>query len=134
MADATGQKRTLFVRELADEVNKEILYAAFVPFGNILSIDMPVDKEKGTNRGIAFIEFEDEEDARHAIFNHNESELYGRVIKVAYSTKAHVKQAKSAHIRHRAVWHDDPTFGHDLRPDDGELPEQQTQETKEQNS
>ncbi|GBE59817.1 peptidyl-prolyl cis-trans isomerase E [Babesia ovata] len=122
MADTSGQKRTLFVRELADEVNKEILYAAFLPFGNILHIDMPVDKEKGTNRGIAFIEFEDEEDAKHAIFNHNESELYGRVIKVAYSTKSHVKQARTAGVRHRAVWHDDPTFGHDLRPDDEDAP------------
>ncbi|KAK1442179.1 hypothetical protein BgAZ_402090 [Babesia gibsoni] len=120
MSETAGQKRTLFVRELADEVTKEILYAAFLPFGNILSIDMPVDKEKGTNRGIAFIEFENEEDARHAIFNQHESELYGRVIKVAHSTKAHVKQVNAAGRRHKAVWHDDPTFGHDLRPDDEE--------------
>ncbi|ORM39804.1 Peptidyl-prolyl cis-trans isomerase E [Babesia sp. Xinjiang] len=125
MSEAAGQKRTLFVRELADEVNKEILYAAFLPFGNIINIDMPVDKEKGTNRGIAFIEFEEEEDAKHAIFNHNESELYGRVIKVAYSTKAHVKQVKAATVRHRAVWHDDPTFGHELRPDDEDPPKEE---------
>ncbi|KAK1934795.1 RNA recognition motif (RRM)-containing protein [Babesia divergens] len=119
MAESAGQKRTLFVRELADEVTAEILYAAFIPFGNILGVELPVDKEKGTNRGIAFIEFENEEDAAHALFNQNESELYGRVIKVAHSTKSHVKQVNAVNRRHKAVWYDDPTFGHELRPDDG---------------
>ncbi|AFZ80252.1 hypothetical protein BEWA_031050 [Theileria equi strain WA] len=97
-------KTTLFIRGLADEVDREILYSAFSPFGTILNLDIPKDKEKGTNRGIAFIE--------------HQSELYGRVIKVAFSTHAHLRQSGSH--RFKAVWADDPNFGHNV-PQDVEL-------------
>ncbi|BAM38842.1 uncharacterized protein TOT_010000309 [Theileria orientalis strain Shintoku] len=98
-------RRTLFVRGIAEDVDKDLLYAAFSQFGTILNLEIPKDKDKDKNKSIAFIEFEDEEDAKHAIFNRHNSELYGRVIKVSYSTHSHVHTT-----RHKAVWDDDINF------------------------
>ncbi|KAK2197314.1 bifunctional RNA recognition motif domain/Nucleotide-binding alpha-beta plait domain superfamily/RNA-binding domain superfamily [Babesia duncani] len=111
-------KRTLFIRELADEVDKDILYSAFIPFGTVVNIHIPHDKVKGTNKGIAFVEFDSPEDAKHALYNRHESELYGRVIKVSYSTRSHLRQVNAQPFR--AVWHNNPEFGRKPPEDENE--------------
>lgn len=75
-------KRTLYVGGLDDHVTKEILEAAFIPFGDIRTTAIPKDRITGKHRGFAFVEFEEEEDAQHAIFNMHDAELYGRVLTV----------------------------------------------------
>eukprot|EP00347_Sterkiella_histriomuscorum_P014995 403358715 len=42
-------------------------------------------------RGFAHIEFEDSEDCEHAIFNMNDSEFFGKVIKVSYAKPMRAK-------------------------------------------
>lgn len=64
-----------------EAVAEPVLQAAFVPFGEVIGVEIP--KEAGTQRprGFGFVEFEDPRDALAAVDNMNHSELYGRVIK-----------------------------------------------------
>lgn len=54
---------------LAEEVDEKILNSAFIPFGEIIDIQIPLDYESEKHRGFAFIEFETAEDAASAIDN-----------------------------------------------------------------
>ena len=62
-------KRTVYVGGLADEVTEQLVSDAFIPFGDIVEIQMPVDYESQKHRGFAFVEFETAEDAAAAIDN-----------------------------------------------------------------
>lgn len=46
-----------------------MLHAAFIPFGDIMDIQIPLDYETEKHRGFAFVEFESAEDAAAAIDN-----------------------------------------------------------------
>ena len=59
-----GSKKHLYVGGLAEEVDQKVLQAAFIPFGDIVEINMPIDYETEKHRGFAFIEFELAEDAQ----------------------------------------------------------------------
>ena len=54
---------------LADEVTEDVLRDAFVPFGDLVDIQIPLDYETEKHRGFAFVEFELPEDAAAAIDN-----------------------------------------------------------------
>lgn len=62
-------KNILFSGGLAEEVDEKILNAAFIPFGEIVDVQIPLDYESEKHRGFAFIEFELAEDALAAIDN-----------------------------------------------------------------
>lgn len=66
---STNSKRTIYVGGLAEEVDEKVLNAAFIPFGDIVDVQIPVDYETEKHRGFAFIEFESAEDAAAAIDN-----------------------------------------------------------------
>jgi peptidyl-prolyl isomerase E (cyclophilin E) len=55
---------------------------------------MDVTSEK--NRGFAFIEFEDPEDAAHALDNMNNAEFYNRVLKINYAKPQAVSKNKAS--------------------------------------
>lgn len=59
----------LLVGGLAEEVDEKVLHAAFIPFGDIIDVQIPLDYESEKHRGFAFIEFEAAEDAAAAIDN-----------------------------------------------------------------
>nr|XP_033809548.1 peptidyl-prolyl cis-trans isomerase E isoform X1 [Geotrypetes seraphini] len=99
---AASTKRVLYVGGLAEEVDEKVLHAAFIPFGDITDIQIPLDYETEKHRGFAFIEFEMAEDAAAAIDNMNESELFGRTIRVNLAKPMRIKEGSS-----RAVWSDD---------------------------
>jgi peptidyl-prolyl isomerase E (cyclophilin E) len=54
---------------LAEEVDVDVIKAAFIPFGDINDVQMPLDYETQKHRGFAFVEFEMNEDAKAAIDN-----------------------------------------------------------------
>lgn len=95
-------KRVVYVGGLADEIEEKILQAAFIPFGDITDISIPLDYSTQKHRGFAFVEFELVEDAAAAIDNMNESELYGRTIRVNIARPKMLKEGSS-----RPVWSDD---------------------------
>ncbi|KAI9716995.1 MAG: hypothetical protein M1828_007460 [Chrysothrix sp. TS-e1954] len=86
MSDASSLKATVFVGGLDHGVNQQVLHDAFIPFGDINDISMPrpeLPSSRDPHRGFGYVEFEQAEDAKEAKDNMNQSELYGRVIKVA---------------------------------------------------
>jgi RNA recognition motif-containing protein len=86
MSNTTRLKSTLFVGGLDNNVTAGILHAAFVPFGEIVDISLPKPEQPSStdpHRGFGYIEFELAEDAREALDNMDQSELFGRIIKVA---------------------------------------------------
>ncbi|KAG7154031.1 peptidyl-prolyl cis-trans isomerase E-like isoform X2 [Homarus americanus] len=99
---SSSNKRILYVGGLADEVTEDVLRSAFIPFGDVVDIQIPLDYETEKHRGFAFIEFELPEDAIAAIDNMNESELFGRTIRVNLAKPQKAKEGSS-----RAVWADD---------------------------
>ncbi|XP_054706219.1 peptidyl-prolyl cis-trans isomerase E-like [Uloborus diversus] len=99
---SASSKRTVYVGGLAEEVNKDIIHAAFIPFGEIIDIQIPLDYETQKHRGFAFVEFEVAEEAAAAIDNMNDSELFGRTIRVNIAKPMRIKEGST-----RAVWSDD---------------------------
>ncbi|RDW75582.1 hypothetical protein BP5796_06403 [Coleophoma crateriformis] len=86
MTDQARWKATVYVGGLAPTVTAANLEAAFIPFGEIADVSLP--KPEGPNstelhRGFGYVEFEDPEDTKDAIENMDQSELFGRVIKVS---------------------------------------------------
>ncbi|KAJ8604219.1 hypothetical protein CTAYLR_009789 [Chrysophaeum taylorii] len=113
-----SNKRILYVGGLADEVVEETVHAAFIPFGDIVEVNIPRDgtKEKGNNRGFGFVEFESEADADEARFNMNGSELFGRVLRVNVAKPSEHRLGSS-----KPVWSADEWFRR-LQPGEDDSP------------
>eukprot|EP00980_Cylindrotheca_fusiformis_P009682 scaffold2141_cov120-Cylindrotheca_fusiformis.AAC.17 len=102
-----SSKRAVYVGGLADEVTPQLLRAAMIPFGNIKSLDIPMDYVAGKHKGIGFVEYEDAEDATEAIFNMDGSDLYGRTITV---NMAQANQFSKLSNTQQAIWSSDEWF------------------------
>jgi len=75
-----SHKRTLYVGGLDENVSEELIRAAFIPFGDIIQVNIPLDQNTGKHKGFAFLEFEEVDDALAALDNMNYAELHGKVI------------------------------------------------------
>ena len=67
-------------------MNDKVLADTFLPFGEIAEVTIPkpdLPSSTEPHRGFGYIEFELSSDAKEAIDNMDQSELFGRVIKVA---------------------------------------------------
>lgn len=78
---AAKKLNMIYVGGIDDSVTEEVLHAAFIPFGELKSIQIPRDYKENKTRGFAFVEFDLDEDAAAAIDNMDGSELYGKVIR-----------------------------------------------------
>ena len=86
MSDTARLKATVYVGGLDHAVNRSILTEAFLPFGEIVDVSVPKPEAPNStepHRGFGYVEFELAADAREAIDNMDQSELFGRTIKVA---------------------------------------------------
>ncbi|KAL1649663.1 hypothetical protein SLS61_006319 [Didymella pomorum] len=86
LSDASRLKATVFVGGLDQAVTQQTLFHAFLPFGDIVEVNLPkpdLPNSHETHRGFGYVEFETATDAADAIDNMDRSELYGSVIKVA---------------------------------------------------
>ena len=54
---------------MTEEVDEKVLRAAFIPFGEICEVQLPIDYQTEKHRGFAFIDFDLPEDAQAAIDN-----------------------------------------------------------------
>jgi len=137
-----------FLGGLAEEVDEKVLHAAFIPFGELVDIQMPLDYETEKHRGFAFIEFEASEDAMAAIDNlvifdyiilmlikslisfQNDSELFGRTIRVNFAKPQRIKEGST-----RPVWSEDTWLqqhaGETLDKKDDKKDEEEPAETDE---
>ncbi|KAK9237883.1 hypothetical protein V1525DRAFT_425923 [Lipomyces kononenkoae] len=100
----TRLKSTIFISGLDPTVTTEDLHYAFVPFGDIVDIQLPKDeKSNEPHRGFALIEFETPLDAEAAIDNMNQAQLNGRTLKVTVSKSQ--KQRFDIQNAKVALWH-----------------------------
>lgn len=86
MTDAARLKATVYVGGLDNVVNEKILTDAFLPFGEIVEVSIPkpdLPSSTDPHRGFGYVEFELPGDAIEAIENMDQSELFGRIIKVS---------------------------------------------------
>lgn len=105
MSDTARLKSTIFVGGLDQAVTARTLSDAFIPFGEIVDITLPKPEAPSStdlHRGYGYIEFELAVDAKEAIDNMNQSELYGRMIKVAAAKPQ--KNANEGLGSKTAVW------------------------------
>eukprot|EP01112_Ceratiomyxa_fruticulosa_P021268 TRINITY_DN7423_c0_g1_i2.p1 TRINITY_DN7423_c0_g1~~TRINITY_DN7423_c0_g1_i2.p1 ORF type:complete len:177 (-),score=49.90 TRINITY_DN7423_c0_g1_i2:163-621(-) len=98
---AAQHKRTLFVAGFDEQVNESVLRGAFIPFGELVDVMIPLDHQSGKHKGFGFVEYELEEDAKEALDNMSESELYGRVLKVNIAKPTQLTKTN------KAVWESD---------------------------
>ncbi|CAI5725847.1 unnamed protein product [Peronospora effusa] len=78
-----ADKRALYVGGLDKQVTEQALYTAFISFGPIKSVQIPTDYSTQRGKGFGFVEFVDETDAKAAIENMDESELFGKTLRVS---------------------------------------------------
>lgn len=86
MSETTRLKNTIYVGGLDQAVTTQTLTEAFLPFGEIVDVSLPkpdLPSSTDNHRGFGYVEFEVSQDAKEAIDNMDQSELYGRIIKVA---------------------------------------------------
>ena len=57
----TNKKTTLYVGGLEENVNEATLHSAFIPFGDIKDVNIPMDNTTGKHRGFGFVEYESAE-------------------------------------------------------------------------
>ena len=72
----------LFVAKLSFDTESEDLRKVFEEYGSVSSANVIMDKFTGKSKGFAFVEMEDDEEAKEAINALNDSELDGRTIVV----------------------------------------------------
>ncbi|KAI9792440.1 MAG: hypothetical protein M1816_002324 [Peltula sp. TS41687] len=105
MTEASRLKATLYVGGLDNAVTASTLHAAFIPFGEIVDVSLPkpeIPSSTDPHRGFGYVEFELPEDAKEAMDNMDQSELYGRVIKVAAAKPQ--KEANEGLGSKTAIW------------------------------
>src|SRR5262249_22852838 len=84
-------------------ITPDVLHSAFLPFGDIVDVSLPKDdRSKDPHRGFGYVEFESPEDAMAAIDNMDQSELYGRILKVSQAKP--VKEKSEGLGSKLAVW------------------------------
>jgi len=84
-SEGRANKRTLYVGGLDEKVDSTLLRSAFVPFGDLRDVSVPLDFKTGKHRGFGFVEFDLPEDAAAAMDNMHNAEINGRVLSVNYA-------------------------------------------------
>ncbi|RYP12986.1 hypothetical protein DL765_007073 [Monosporascus sp. GIB2] len=105
MTDAARWKATVYVGGLASVVTVGNLHDAFIPFGEIADVSLPKNDNPNStesHRGFAYVEYEDPEDAKEAIDNMDQAELFGRVLRVSAAKPP--KSAEEGLGSKTAVW------------------------------
>ncbi len=72
----------IFVAKLSFDTQSEDLKEAFETYGAVSSAKVIDDQYTGKSRGFGFVEMDNDDEAREAIRNLNDSELDGRTIVV----------------------------------------------------
>jgi RNA recognition motif-containing protein len=72
----------IFAAKLSFDTQSEDLREAFAEFGEVTSASVITDKFTGKSKGFGFVEMPNDEEARQAIADLNDSQLDGRTIVV----------------------------------------------------
>jgi len=120
MTDPSRPQTTIYISNLNPQtVSQTTLSEVFIPFGEITSISLPRPEAPSStdlHRGFGYVEFEEAGDAKEAINNMDQSELFGRVIKVSMA-RGERREEKAGTGSLVAVWEME---GYDERRGDGD--------------
>jgi len=106
---SANPKTTVYVGGLDDSVNEAVLHAAFIPFGDIKDVNIPLDQTTQSNRGFGFITYLEKADAAAAMDNMHNSELYGKVLRVNFAQPMKIKGGEKG-WSHQPVWADSDAY------------------------
>lgn len=81
LPEDTTEKRTLYVTRLPKDCDRESLMLVFSEYGTVVRLDLPMDKKTGEHKGMAFVEFQAEEELRKALEDFTTSNKYKMVVK-----------------------------------------------------
>ena len=109
MQRGNNPKNVLYVGGLEESINEAILHSAFIPFGEIKDVNIPLDNTTGQHRGFGFVEYEDPVDAADAIDNTHNAELYGRV-NTSLQGSSVVQRLEVSRAAQATVWRAAPSF------------------------
>ncbi|KYR02681.1 hypothetical protein DLAC_00140 [Tieghemostelium lacteum] len=93
--EVVNKKSTVYIGGLDENVTEELLKSAFITFGNIESVMVPIDHKSQKSKGFGFVQFETAQDASDAIDNMHDSEILGRVIKCVIAKPVTVNKNKA---------------------------------------
>ena len=62
------EKRILYVGGLEESVDDKLLLSAFIPFGDVIQVQIPLEMTTQTHKGFGFVEFELPEDAKGSFY------------------------------------------------------------------
>ena len=77
---------TIFTGKLSFHAEQEDLVALFSQYGEVKKASLPLDRETGRKRGIAFVEMSQDADEQKAIDDLQDVEWMGRMIRVNKAT------------------------------------------------
>ncbi|RKF56185.1 Peptidyl-prolyl cis-trans isomerase E [Golovinomyces cichoracearum] len=136
MTDQARWRATVYIGGLSKMVKISDVHAAFLPFGEIADISLPkpeVPNISEPHRGFGYVEFEDPEDTIDAIDNMDQSEFFGKVIKVnAAKPSKNVNEGlgsktalweQEGWLAENAVSEDDKLAAASVRTEHGEKPD-----------
>jgi len=81
------QEATLYIGNVDQKIDDEILWELMVQAGPVASVHLPKDKITQNHMGYGFIEFKNEEDADYAIKILNMIKLFGKPIRLNKSSR-----------------------------------------------
>ncbi|KAI4177342.1 MAG: hypothetical protein LQ343_000322 [Gyalolechia ehrenbergii] len=131
MSDASRLKSTVYVGGLENAVNEKLLADAFLPFGEIADVTIPkpdLPSSKDPHRGFGYVEFEVATDAKEAINNMDQSEFFGRVIKVAPAKPQ--RDSNEGLGSKTAIWETEGWIAQHAVSEEDKLAAQQAQDAK----
>ena len=103
-------KRVVYMGGLPAAATLPMLRAALIPFGDLASLDLPMDYVKGTHRGFCFAEYTSADDAEEAIFNLDGAELLGQTLSVSVAQPNQVARLTTAETTTEALWNQEAWF------------------------
>jgi splicing factor 3B subunit 4 len=83
-----NQDATIYVGNLHDQVDEELLWELFTQVGRVVKVYMPKDRVLNKHKNMGFVEFRTEADAEYAQLIMNMVKLYGRPIRVSQASMA----------------------------------------------
>eukprot|EP01084_Bolivina_argentea_P284869 488333_1 len=95
-------RASLFVRGIPFNVRSSQLEEVFANHGEIRDVYIPLDYYTREPRGFAYIEFEDERDAKYALKELDGARLWGQTIHIEWAKsdrKTPKKKIRRAHVR-----------------------------------
>lgn len=105
----TNPKTTLYVGGLEENVDEGVLHSAFITFGDIKDVNIPLDQSTQKHRGFGFVTYLEKDDAASAMDNMHNAELYGRVLTVNFAQPIKVKGGEQGWAA-QPVWADADTW------------------------